>query len=166
MALAALARREGIDFLPGRGDFQGSRLSGPDLQALLVLPTTFMNRSGVAGRQVAELTGLGADRILVILDDLDLPLGRLRFRRGGSSGGHRGLESLIVEWGSSDFPRLRLGIGRPEGASVSDYVLEPFPDEDQPKVDRVVEVAAEAIRFYLESGLEEAAGRYNALQVD
>ncbi len=153
-------------FEPGKGSFEGVRLEESFGKALLALPSTFMNRSGVAGREICDLSGLDPGRCLVVLDDLDLPVGRLRFRAGGGSGGHRGLESLIYEWSREDFPRLRLGIGRPESGEIPDFVLSPFPEEDLDRVNRIVEAAADAVLFYLEFGLERAASRFNSLNID
>jgi len=164
--LTALALGRGLDFHAGRGSFEAARMGFPGGEALLVLPTTFMNRSGIAGRELCELSGLQPDRILVLLDDLDLPLGRIRFRSDGSSGGHRGLGSLIHEWGRDDFPRLKLGIGRPEAGSVHDHVLGEFREQDLDRVGRIVEAAAEAILVYLENGLERAANRFNSLDIE
>ena len=164
--LSELAREDGLDFLPGRGDFEGARLKGASWQALLVLPHTFMNRSGRAGVRVTELSGLSPERVLIVLDDLDLPLGRLRFRSGGGSGGHKGLESLIYEWGRDDFPRLRIGIGRPDEGEIPNYVLSAFPEEDLDRVHRIVEAAAEAVRYYLGNGLERAASRFNSMNIE
>ncbi|MBC8368027.1 aminoacyl-tRNA hydrolase [bacterium] len=164
--LENLAIHHSLRFLPGKGSFEGARMEGVFGSALLALPSTFMNRSGVAGRELTELCGLDPSRCLTILDDLDLPPGRLRFRAGGSSGGHRGLESLIYEWGREDFPRLRLGIGRPSGGDIPDFVLSSFPEEDLDRVNRIVEAAADAVMFYLENGLERAASRFNSLEID
>jgi peptidyl-tRNA hydrolase, PTH1 family len=161
-----LATRQRLRFLPGKGSFEGARLEGAFGTAMLALPSTFMNRSGVAGRELTELCSLDPTRCLTILDDLDLPPGRMRFRAGGSSGGHRGLESLIYEWGREDFPRLRLGIGRPESGDIPDFVLSSFPEEDLDRVNRIVEAAADAVMFYLENGLERAASRFNSLKID
>ena len=164
--LARLVERESLSFHPGRGAFKGTRLKGTFGEALLALPTTFMNRSGIAGRELLGLTGLDTVQALAVFDDLDLPLGRIRFRASGGSGGHRGLESLIYEWGREDFPRLRVGIGRPESGDIPDFVLAPFKEEDLDRVGRIVDAAADSVRFYLESGLERAANRFNSLIIE
>ena len=127
---------------------------------LLVKPTTFMNNSGVAGEQVLSLTGLSPEECLVIVDDLDLPLGTIRFRGRGGSGGHRGLDSLIKHWGTDRFSRLRVGIGRPEGATA-DYVLSPFPEEDLDRITGMINVAAEAVDTWLDEGLQKAMSSFN-----
>lgn len=125
-----------------------------------------MNRSGSAARALLErLGGPSTDRVLVVADDLDLPLGRMRFRSSGGPGGHNGLRSLIAELGTDAFPRLRLGIGRPEGIQrddVVDWVLEPFAEGEMAVVQEVVERAAEGVRVFLEDGIDAAMSRFNA----
>ncbi len=135
-------------------------------RGILAQPWTWMNRSGVAGRALREhFGGPELDRLLVVTDDLDLPLGRIRFRPSGGNGGHNGLRSLTQELGSSDFPRLRLGIGRPEADDqdhVVDYVLASFGAEEIPIVQEVARTAAEAVRAFVTEGVEAAMNRYNA----
>ncbi len=99
----------------------------PERETYLVKPQTFMNRSGLAVKKWVEHLNLPLTNLLVVLDDLDLPLGEIRLRFKGGSGGHHGLESIIEELKTSDFPRLRLGIGRPRvQGREADYVLSPF----------------------------------------
>jgi PTH1 family peptidyl-tRNA hydrolase len=123
-----------------------------------------MNRSGIA---VAEaVSSLCVDNIpkdlLIVVDDLDLPFGRLRIRERGSSAGHRGLEDIAQRIGSSDFPRLRFGIGRPEAdASAVDWVLDAFSKEEEVALVEQMPVAAEAIGSILVDGVVPAMNRYN-----
>jgi PTH1 family peptidyl-tRNA hydrolase len=167
MVLGDLLRRRHLTFLPGRGSFEGSRVSSPGGDVLLVRPTTFMNHSGRAALEIRDRTGISADRFLVLCDDLDLPLGRIRLKQGGGSGGHRGLESLIRELQSEDFLRLRIGIGRPpEGVEVSDYVLSAFDGEELDRGRRIVESAADAVEMFLAEGLEKTAMRFNPLMIE
>lgn len=165
-AVLTLAARRGLRMLPGKGAYRGVRTPCEGGEALLALSSTFMNRSGRAGLELAEATGLAPGNFLVLLDDLDLPLGKLRFRAGGGTGGHRGLESLTALWGDDNFPRLRIGIGRPEGCEVTEHVLSPFPEEDLDRVGRILEAAADAVSAFLDIGLERAANRFNTLKID
>ncbi|PYJ41382.1 MAG: aminoacyl-tRNA hydrolase [Verrucomicrobia bacterium] len=129
--------------------------------ALLMKPLTFMNRSGSALAAVADFYRIGPAEILVVVDDFALPLGRLRIRESGGPGGHNGLESVIVSFGSEDIPRLRLGIGEaPERASV-DYVLSPFFEEEKPKVNAMIERAAKAIKWAVDNGITSAMNNFN-----
>lgn len=163
--LARIAEREGIPFRAGRGDFHAARWKRGGDDALLVMPSTFMNRSGRAAEQLKELTGLGSDSALVVVDDLDLPLGKLRLRSKGSPGGHNGLASLSEAWGTDRYPRLRLGIGRPTRDTVStvEHVLSPFEEEELDRLEVMIEAAAEAVSAVLDEGLERAMGRFNSL---
>ena len=129
--------------------------------AILVKPLTFMNRSGSALAAVADFYKITSTEILVVLDDFALPLGRLRIRESGGPGGHNGLESVIVSFGSEDIPRLRLGIGdAPERSSI-DYVLSPFFEEEKPKMKAMVERAAEAIKCAIDNGITSAMNQFN-----
>ncbi|MHB9145254.1 MAG: aminoacyl-tRNA hydrolase [Symbiobacteriia bacterium] len=128
----------------------------------LLKPQTYMNRSGEAVAAAVRFFGLEPAALLVICDDLDLPTGRLRLRPAGGAGGHRGLTSIIQHLGSTDFPRLRVGIGRPEEkAEVVDYVLGRVGGDEAPALQEAVKRAAGAARLWLEEGLEAAMNRYN-----
>ena len=157
--------RFGLGKIPSKAD--GSP-AGPGertgLDVALLVPETHMNRSGIA---VAEaVSSLSVDDILkdllIVVDDLDLPFGRLRIRERGSSAGHRGLEDIAQRIGSSDFPRLRFGIGRPEAdASAVDWVLDAFSKEEEVALVEQMPVAAEAIGSILVDGVVPAMNRYN-----
>ncbi len=130
---------------------------------LLVRPRTFMNESGQAVAPLVHFYQVPPDRLLVIYDDLDLPLGTLRLRPKGGSGGHRGMQSIIDALGSQDFPRLRIGIGRPpEGIDPADYVLQDFSPEEEAIIEEVLERAVAAIETWLVEGIDEAMTRFNA----
>jgi len=136
----------------------------PDDEVVLLLPETYMNLSGRAVRALLQEAAweLEDQDLLVVHDDLDLPLGRLRFRRGGSSGGHRGVESIIFELGTDRFVRLKIGIGRPpDGLDPVDYVLQRPPAEERECLDEALRRAAEAAETMLASGLEEAMTLFN-----
>jgi PTH1 family peptidyl-tRNA hydrolase len=132
---------------------------------MLLKPQTFMNLSGASVAAVVGFQKLKPKDVWVIHDDLDLPLGRMRIRVGGSSGGHNGVASVIERLGSPEFTRFRLGIGRPSPSTpvpVEDYVVQPFgPDERQPARDIVVK-AADAVEAALKEGLTHAMNVYNS----
>jgi PTH1 family peptidyl-tRNA hydrolase len=124
----------------------------------LLKPLTFMNLSGDALR----ITGASPDSVLVVCDDIHLPVGLIRIRAGGGSGGHRGLESITGAFGSGDFARLRLGAGpAPTGALWSDFVLGGFDDGESKAVAGMVSDAADAVEMILIQGLTAAQGRFN-----
>lgn len=151
----------------------GVRLSGEECRAvvggspdvLLAMPQTYMNRSGYAVRCLAERHALTAERILVVYDEIALPLGRLRLRGGGSPGGHRGMESVVNNLRTPEVPRLRLGVGPREGSGtpdeLTDYVLAPFPREERQVADEMIDRAVSASLAWLEEGLDVAMNRFN-----
>jgi PTH1 family peptidyl-tRNA hydrolase len=134
-------------------------VDGEDL--LLVKPLTYVNESG---RTVAELQknySCPLESIMVICDDLNLPMGRLRIRRKGSSGGHNGLESIISRLGRGDFPRLRIGIGHPSQGEAREYVLSPFLREEEEALEKALDRAYEAVQAWIRGGIEDCMKGFN-----
>jgi PTH1 family peptidyl-tRNA hydrolase len=133
---------------------------------LLARPQTYMNRSGWAARCFAERHELDPAAVLVIYDEVNLPLGKLRLRRGGSPAGHRGLESVIENLRTAEIPRLRLGVapeeGKPAGGEdLADFVLSPFAAEEREAVEEMIRRAAEACEAWVREGIDAAMGRFN-----
>lgn len=129
---------------------------------ILAKPQTFMNSSGKAVSRLCRQYEVGPQGILVVYDDLDLPLGRLRLRREGGSGGHRGMLSIIEQLGTRDFARLRVGIDRPTGRmDPAEYVLQPFDQEEESWVSEVVEMSVGAIESWVTAGIVVAMDRFN-----
>jgi len=158
-----LARRWGVRF--GRGKCQAAlcqRLVGGE-QVILAKPKTFMNRSGVAVECLLRMYGVAPSELIVIHDDLDLPLGRVRVKVGGASGGHLGLESVMEEIADRGFVRVRIGIGRPPaGMDPAFYVLERFRDEEKEAAQGSVTRAADAVESLLAQGIERTMNIFNA----
>ena len=128
----------------------------------LAQPQAFMNRSGPPLAALLERYGLAADRVLLVYDDLALPPGQIRLRGKGSAGGHNGVQSVINALGSSEFPRLRIGIGdRFERGGLVDYVLAPFPDDELPALDAALDRAADAALAFATDGLAAAMNAHN-----
>ena len=128
----------------------------------LIKPMTFMNRSGVAVALAALAWGFSPRDLLAVYDDMALPVGGVRLRPKGSDGGHNGVASLIAALETSNFARLRLGIGAPVGMSVVDHVLSPFSDDELPRVEGMLSQAVEAVHYWIEHGLDKAMNRYNS----
>ena len=153
--------------LPPRSSLESAEANilgddGLSRRAILAAPTTHMNRSGFAVAELLEELALTPREMLVVVDDVDLPLGALRFRASGSDGGHKGLYSIIERLQTEDFPRLRLGIGRPDdNEETADYVLSRFRSEEVDQVKRMVALAAEAVIFAATHRLEEAMQQFN-----
>lgn len=132
-------------------------------EVVVLKPQTFMNVSGEAVGRARRDLGLDPDDFVVVYDDLDLGLGRIRIRAEGGAGGHRGVESIIEALGAKRFPRVRVGIGRPPaGVDPVGYVLEPPPPEDLAILHEAVERAAEAVEILLDQGVLAAMNRFNA----
>jgi PTH1 family peptidyl-tRNA hydrolase len=161
MVLDAVARQIGASFtrhqaqaLLTDGHWEGTRV-------YLAKPQTYMNLVGSSVGPLARYYRVPAASVVVVYDDLDLPLGSLRLRGGGGSGGHRGMESIISSIGDP-FPRLRLGIGRPPGRmDPADFVLEDFSDSEAEAVQAAVARAADCLRELIGIGLERAMTKYN-----
>lgn len=135
--------------------------------AVLAKPRVYMNRSGSAGLALCRHYAIAASDLLVVHDDADLALGRLRIRRGGRAGGHNGIRSLIAGLGTEAFPRVKLGVrgvGR-ERSDLADYVLEPFEAQERAVADRLVELGADAVEAILRDGPLAAMGRFNGCSV-
>jgi PTH1 family peptidyl-tRNA hydrolase len=136
------------------GSIDGERI-------VVVEPLTFMNRSGAAVKKMVDKHFLPPENIIVIHDDLDLETGRLKIRRGGSSGGHKGVESIIQSIGSRDFIRVRIGIGRGENIVVESYVLTKFRKDELPVIRQAVDRATESATTIIVEGVEKAMNRFN-----
>jgi PTH1 family peptidyl-tRNA hydrolase len=145
--------------------FQGLFAEGNHPQGgklFLLKPLTYMNRSGQSVRAALDWHKLSPPSLLVIYDDMDLPLGRLRLRLSGSAGGHNGIKSLISHLGSQQFPRLRLGIGKANhSAAAISHVLGRFAPEEMPVVTEVVQLASEIVEKSLRDGVEKTMSLYN-----
>ena len=131
--------------------------------ALLLKPTTFMNRSGQAVLAAGRFYRLEIADLVVVSDDLALPTGRMRIRPGGSAGSHRGLQDIINRLGTDEFARLRIGIGGAIG-DAADYVLSRFDAEEEAIIEKVVPRSADAIECWITSGPEETMNRFNGLR--
>ena len=131
--------------------------------ALLLKPTTYMNRSGASLAAVAQFYKIEPAEILVVLDDMALELGRLRLRLEGGTGGHNGLDSIITTLGTDQIARLRIGIGTPPPEGAVDYVLGRFLEEEIPIVNKAVERAAEAVKWSIDKGLPSAMNTFNKI---
>lgn len=173
-AVDALARNWQVSLSANRkfqGEFGEGR--GPKTEKVRLLkPLTYMNKSGQAIRAVLDWYKLPPESVLIIYDDMDLPLGRLRLRLSGSAGGHNGMKSAIAHLGTQDFPRLRIGIGRPTEAIADSndkntvgYVLGKFSPEDTESVAQVLQLVVEAIELSLREGVEKAMSLYNSRRI-
>ena len=129
---------------------------------VLMRSRTYMNESGIAVRKVADFSHISPDHLIVVHDELDLDLGRMRLKTGGGDNGHNGLKSIRAHLRTGDFNRVRFGVGRPPGRmNPADYVLGNFPARDQNDLDLQVTLAADAVEMIMTDGLAAAQNRYN-----
>lgn len=138
----------------GTGDYEGKSI-------IIAKPQTFMNLSGSAVGSLLRFYRIRLENLLVVYDEIDLPLGHIRLRELGGSGGHNGMKSIIGQVGN-EFPRMRLGVGRPPGfMEPADYVLQNFSRNELPVVMDIINKATEAIQVYLQNGIDKAMASYN-----
>jgi PTH1 family peptidyl-tRNA hydrolase len=134
-------------------------------EVVLVKPQTYMNRSGYAARCFVESHEIEPSAVLVVYDEINLPLGKLRLRRAGSPAGHRGLESVIENLRTAEVPRLRLGVAQEEkvagGEDLVNFVLAPFAPDERETVEAMIRRAAEACEAWVREGVDAAMGRFN-----
>ncbi len=164
LVLEAARRRWRGPSWKGRGCYQETEVRFAGQIRQLVRPLTFMNCSGEAVRQLLK-EGAAPDELLVVLDDVDLPLGRLRIRAAGGAGGHNGLQSILDELAPSSVARLRIGVGRPDSgeASMVDHVLAGFCADEAERFERVLDRALEAMQVLWRQGVTAAMNRFNGL---
>ena len=161
--LDCIAAKTGVSITDRR--FQGwiGRAAVGPHAMLLLKPTTFMNASGEAVAKAANFYKIPAGQVAVVYDDIDLEFARLRLRAGGSHGGHRGVESVIAALGTRDFPRVRIGVGRPPaGVDPIEYVLSDFSPDEQPEIAKTIDQAVEAALSLVTEGLDKTMTRFNS----
>jgi len=134
-------------------------------EGLIMKPQTFMNLCGRSVSAACHDLGIAEENVVVVYDDADLPLGRLRLRQGGGSGGHRGVESVIEELGTTDFGRVKVGVGKSEDSELSDYLLSDFDESEKALVKKIAGVAADALSVALGAGFVTAMNRFNSVDL-
>ncbi len=157
MILDRLAEKSGLQFRAGKWHAETATQSGVHF----CKPSSFMNQSGQPVAAVSHFYKVPPSEMLIVLDDAALPLGRLRIRSSGSSGGHNGLKSIFEHLSTQDIPRLRVGIGAADGKEMSDHVLGQFSPDEQPVLEKTLQRAVEAIESARTHGLEAAMNFYN-----
>ena len=159
----ALAKSLGVSINRARFQALVGECTIGDQRVLLMKPQTYMNLSGDAAIQAVNFYKIPPEHVLVISDEISLPIGRLRVRTKGSAGGHNGLKSLIARLGTEDFPRIRLGVGAPPHPDydMADWVLSSFRNQDAEDMAKAVSRAAEAVVCYITDGPDKAMNKYN-----
>jgi PTH1 family peptidyl-tRNA hydrolase len=166
ICLSHFARTQGIRFDKKKGLARIGTGKVADNEVVLARPQTFMNNSGHSVSRLIKKFNIDLNDLIVIHDDLDLPLAKIRISHGSSSGGHKGINSIIQELGSQDFIRIRVGIGRPDKAQISEddiiaYVLSDFSPAEKRAIDKIIPNVSEAVLYLLKEGLTPAMNKFN-----
>ena len=156
--LNRFAEKRSLTFQAGKGDY----LLAKKGDLICIKPTSFMNNSGMPVLDVKQFFKVEPEQFLVVYDDIDLPLGTIRFRDGGGTGGHKGIESIIYQAQNEKFNRLRIGIATDDDMKPAErYVLSPFRDEQKESVNEMIEKACEGIEYYLSHDIKETMNQFN-----
>lgn len=160
MAVQLMAQRDGLRMQGSKHAAATARTSVETLPVLLAVPDTFMNESGVAVARLIRYFKVSPEGLLIVCDDLDLPFGSLRVRPDGGSGGHNGLKSIIAAIGTQQFPRVRIGVGRPVHGAIH-HVLGRFTPDEERVLPRLLTLAGDAVKVTIASGPHDAMNRFN-----
>jgi len=161
MVLEELASRHSVEKQESRFDALIGHIRIAGEKVLLVKPLTYMNLSGKAVQPLMHWYKLELNDLMVVYDDMDLPMGTLRIRKKGGNGGHNGIASISERLGSKDFARSRVGIGRPQSGEAVNWVLGKFTADEKEQMDIVVKNAADALEKWVKLGIDEAMNAYN-----
>jgi PTH1 family peptidyl-tRNA hydrolase len=162
-----LSKTLGVRLMGRRFQSRQAIVSYKGKRIILLCPSTFMNLSGKSISQCADFYHLELEEIVIVYDDLDLPVGRIKIARRGGAGGHKGVQSIIDHFGTTLFPRVKIGIGRPRrGESIEDYVLSPFYEDQEDMVTQTVELAVKACQLLILNGVEAAMNQINSSKIE
>ena len=160
LAVEACIRRQPLD-CKEKEDYKICKGSLGDEKIIFLEPLTFMNRSGIAVRRIMQKSNISPQQLIVIHDDLDLETGSLKIRKKGSSGGHKGIESIIQHIGTQEFIRIKIGIGRDPFVPTEKYVLSKFRKDDIQVIREAIEKAVDSVYAIINEGVERAMNRFN-----
>jgi PTH1 family peptidyl-tRNA hydrolase len=168
LVVDGLARRRGVSVAKYERRYEAlvGEVQVAGQRALLLKPETFMNLSGRSVLAAQQFYKLDLSDLLVVCDDLDLPVGRIRLRAGGSGGGQKGLENILLRLSSNDIPRLRIGIGKVDRSVTSEYVLSRFTPDERELIIEAVTSAADAVECWIGEGIDAAMNRFNVRRDD
>lgn len=164
MVVDLLAQRAGLNFRAGKGQYMiaaPARFTEIEAETICIKPTTYMNLSGLAVQQARHYYQIELSHLFVIVDEFQLPFGKLRMRPHGSAGGHNGMADIIRMVGTDEFPRLRIGIGNATQDSSAGFVLSRFTREEEQELPAIVERAADAALGFAANGIEHAMNTFN-----
>lgn len=161
MVIDKLAKKCGMEFNQEKFSsyFSKGKVNGEDV--ILLKPTTYMNNSGFALRQCLDFYKVGMEDVIIIYDDVDLPVGKLRLRQKGSAGGHNGIKSIISCGFSSEFDRIRVGVGKDPRIPMIEWVLSKFREEEKEDLDSALNLAAQAAYYSITNSFDKTMNKYN-----
>ena len=164
MVMSALAKQIGTSFTKKENNSRTAHGTINGTSVILARPQTYMNNSGESVKALMHKYKIEKQDLIVVHDDMDLPLAKLRIRNGGSSGGHKGINSIIARIGSPDFARIKIGIGHPahEANEVIDYVLEKFSADEKKLLDETIDKTCKAIIDIVDNGIDHAMNEFNS----
>lgn len=166
MVIDEILKNHRFDYIQRNKSYNLGKVTFYKKNLFFLKPLTFMNLSGTVLPEVLDTLQINPTEILIIYDDIALPLGKIRIRTSGSSGGHNGIKSVIQHLRTQNFGRLRIGIGpKPEGVTLTDFVLGEFTEEELKILKKVFKISVEAIECILENGFEEAMRIYNGFEL-
>ncbi|MBX7151795.1 aminoacyl-tRNA hydrolase [bacterium] len=168
LVIDALAESWNCSLRAGKGDFEYADVTAGDDRIILLKPTTYMNNSGLAVREIVKFYKIPLRDSLIICDDAALPLGKIRLRPTGSDGGQNGLKSVIYHLNSDQFPRLRIGISNSlmTQMDLADFVLSRFSKEEEPLLSKVIKTSSQAAMEFIKNGIVQAMNGFNALVIE
>lgn len=164
MLLKAFATKQGISFKRSSFDGEIATISHQDKQLICLLPSTYMNLSGISVRKCIHYYKIHPSNLLIVVDDVEIPFGEIRIREQGASGGHNGLKNIIDQLGTKQFARLRIGVGKNPNLNLADYVLAKFSAQEQQELVGIMDNGYQVIMKWLEEGTQMAsqlAGQLN-----
>lgn len=163
VALAEISRRQAAPRPKAKFDAEIAEVTVTAERVVLAAPQTYMNNSGRSVRQLVDFYQLQPSDLLVVCDDMNLPVGKIRLRRGGSAGGQKGLADILRHLGTEEVPRLRIGVSRPpDNRDAADYVLDRFSKAERATIDEMVTLAADAVDIWIARGIDAAMNKFNA----
>lgn len=162
LAIDEIARKLDAPAMQSKFNGMYTVVHRPEGKVMLVKPLTYMNLSGECVRPLMDYYNIDVEDVIVLYDDLDFPPGEMKMRQKGSAGGHNGMKSLIAHLGTTDFKRIRLGVGRPtNGMKITDYVLGNFSKEEMPDIQQMIDQSADACIDWLQSPFNEVMNKFN-----